>query len=171
MSCIGLDATIDKSAFIKILVAVRAKLLDFTLKLEREVPVSTLITVGRNSEISAVEAATVTQLTQNIFNAPIHNISSSGGSSIINLNVIQGDVGSLEKALIAKGFDQSEAKELASVAASESPEQNRPFGVRAGAWIGKRLSQGADGIFRIGGRVLEDDIASLFQKFYNGMIG
>lgn len=167
MTCLDLDARIDEGAFVRILSAVRAKLLDFTLALERNVPVASLISVGTSSEVKEKDSASVTQLTQNIFNAPVNQSNSIQNTSTVNIQVVTGNVESLESALIAKGLEKTDAAELAALAGDEKPEKDATFGSKAKNWLAKKATKGADGLLRIGGRVLEDDIAQLFRQFYD----
>ncbi|WP_367020457.1 hypothetical protein [Roseibium algicola] len=169
MACIDVSAKIDISAFVRILAAVRAKLLDFTLELERKVPVAKLISVGAETDVRLSDQEQVTQLTQNIFNGPVHQTTTTDNSSTVNIQVIQGNVASLENALVAKGLGKAEASELASIAGEEKPEEKSTFGAQAKKWIGQRVSKGADGLLRIGGKVLEDDVTELFRQFYDGL--
>jgi len=167
-TCIELVAHIDISAFVRIISAVRTKLLDFTLELEKRVPISSLIEVGKRSEISNSDTEKVTQITQNVFNAPVNNISNSGAAASISVTVQSGDVDSLKRALVERGLSSQAASELAEIAESEEPESpHEPFGTRAKSWISKRVEAGADGILKIGGQTAKDEISDLFQQFYD----
>jgi hypothetical protein len=91
MSVIEISSKIDKGAFSRVQHAVRAKTLDFTLKLEKQVPLVAEIEVGAAPvTISPDEQKNVENLTQNIFydvRGDVTNIHSSGGSnSRVNLN-------------------------------------------------------------------------------------
>lgn len=116
---IELNAHLDIGAFIRITSVVRAKLLDFTLELEKKVPVSTSIVVGGNVVVTSVDTDKVTHITQNTFNAPVHNITTSGMGSPVNVTVLKGDVTSLVNALTSIGLKPEDAKELAEIADSE----------------------------------------------------
>lgn len=170
-TCIDLNARIDKSAFVRVISAVRSKLLDFTLELEKRVPISSKIAVGMVSEVTALDTAKVTQITQNIFNAPVNNITSTGTAATLSISVVSGNSESLERALIARGVVPEDAKELADIASGEQPEDtSEPFGKRAKAWIGKRIESGVDGVLKIGGNLAKDDIAELFKHFYDKLL-
>lgn len=168
---LDIDAKLDVGAFARIGAAVRAKLLDLVLALEKQIPEASKITVG--TQAPAINDITRENVTQ-VFNQTIHgnvtNIANSGSAASISVNVLQGDVASLEKALAALGLTPGEASELANIAAGEKPEGGgKGFGARAAEWIGKRLSAGADGVMRIGGRVLEDEIGTAIQGFYDNL--
>lgn len=165
-----LTGRIDIGAFARILSVVRSRLLDFVLELERKVPVSSTIIVGKEIKITQIDTETVSHITQNFFNAPVQNITTSGTASPVNISVVQGDVASLESALSLLGLSGEDAEELSKIASTEKPEDSKAtFGSKAAGWITSRLSKGADGVLKIGGKVLEDDIAKLFRQFYDNI--
>lgn len=88
MSVIEVTSRIDTGAFARIQHAVRAKMLDFTLQLEKQVPAVGEIEVGaRPIEMSSEDQKSVEHLTQHIFYGDVTNIHSSGdANSRINLN-------------------------------------------------------------------------------------
>ncbi len=88
MSIVDINSRIDTGAFARIQHAVRAKTLDFTLKLEKQIPAVMDIEVGaRPIEISSDDQKSVEHLTQHIFYGDVTNILSSGdANSRVNLN-------------------------------------------------------------------------------------
>ncbi|MDX1742179.1 MAG: hypothetical protein R3186_01090 [Ruegeria sp.] len=88
MGIVEINSRIDTGAFARIQHAVRAKTLDFTLQLEKQVPAVTGIEVGANPiEISSDDQKNVEHLTQHIFYGDVTNIHSSGdANSRVNLN-------------------------------------------------------------------------------------
>ncbi len=91
MSIIEINSKIDTGAFARVQHAVRAKTLDFTLKLEKHVPSVAEIEVGTAPvKISPDEQKNVETLTLNIFyevQGDVTNIHSSGdANSRVNLN-------------------------------------------------------------------------------------
>ncbi|UWQ41619.1 hypothetical protein K3718_00595 [Leisingera aquaemixtae] len=91
MAIIEIDSKIDTGAFARVQHAVRAKTLDFTLKLEKHVPSVAEIEVGTTPvKMSPDEQKNVENLTQNIFydvQGDVTNIHSSGdANSRVNLN-------------------------------------------------------------------------------------
>ena len=91
MSIIEINSRIDKGAFARVQHAVRAKTLDFTLKLEKHVPSVAEIEVGTAPvKMSLDEQRNVEHLTQNVFydvKGDVTNIHSSGdANSRVNLN-------------------------------------------------------------------------------------
>jgi hypothetical protein len=91
MAIIEINSKIDTGAFARIQHAVRAKALDFTLKLEKRVPSVAEIEVGTaHVTMSPDERKNIESLTQNIFydvQGDVTNIHSSGdANSRVNLN-------------------------------------------------------------------------------------
>lgn len=166
---IELQARISSGTFFGIVNTVRSRLLNFVLELEQKVPVSADIVVGGSAEVTSLDTDKVAYLTQNIFNAPVQNITTSGTASTINANVIRGDVESLKKALEALGLAPTEAHSLANIASGEKPGATQRIGERASEWIKSRVSRGADGILKIGGKIMEDDITNLLREFYDNL--
>lgn len=88
MAVIEVESRIDTGAFARIQHAVRAKTLDFTLQLEKQVPAVVEIEVGAHPiEMSSDDQRSIEHLTQHIFYGDITNIHSSGdANSRVNLN-------------------------------------------------------------------------------------
>ncbi|TPW26340.1 hypothetical protein FJU08_22395 [Martelella alba] len=88
MAIIDIKSRIDTGALARIQHAVRAKTLDFTLQLEKQVPAVREIAVGANPiEMSSDDQNNVEQLTQQIFYGNVTNILNSGAAnSRVNLN-------------------------------------------------------------------------------------
>jgi hypothetical protein len=91
MAILEINSKIDIGAFARVQHAVRAKTLDFTLKLEKHVPSVAEIEVGTTPvKMSPDEQKNVESLTQNIFydvQGDVTNIHSSGdANSRVNLN-------------------------------------------------------------------------------------
>jgi len=88
MTIVEVSSRIDTGAFARVQHAVRAKMLDFTLQLEKQVPAVGQIEVGaRAIEISSDDQKSVEHLTQHIFYGDVTHIHSSGdANSRINLN-------------------------------------------------------------------------------------
>lgn len=165
-SLLQLSGKIERSAFIRIKNVVRAKLIDLSLKLEKEVPIARQVVVGSDLTIAAAETEKVTHITQNIFFGPVSTISSTGPSSLIQQSIVSGDIKQLENALLALGLSNQEANELASLTANEAPENGDKVGKRVADWLLKRVSNGVDGVLKIGGKVVQDDIVRLIEQYY-----
>jgi hypothetical protein len=148
--------------------AVRTRLLDLTIAIEKRLPASAEITIGTQGTTNPKEEVAVTQIFHQTVYGDMTNVASSGSNGTVNVNVTKGESRSLQAALQKLGFDESEANELVAIAADEKPDTpDQPFGAKARAWIGKRISKGADGVLAAGGKVTQKELVELFQQFYD----
>lgn len=88
MAIVDINSKIDTSAFARVQYAVRAKMLDFTLQLEKQVPAVRVIEVGASPiKMSSDDQRSVEHITQHIIHGDVTNIHSSGAAnSRVNLN-------------------------------------------------------------------------------------
>jgi AbiTii len=169
-TCISVRGLFDSGAFVRVQSTVRAKALDLCMRIEKELPAATEITVGPSTmNISTDETAQVTQIFNQTFNAPYTAITSTGAAATFQLNVSVGDQSSLQKALADQGMRAVEAIELAEIVASERPEsEDEPFGAKAKAWIAEKAKHGASDIWKFGLDVAKDAIKQYVKQFYFG---
>ena len=167
MAIIEISNRIDTGAFTRIQHAVRAKTLDFALKLEKQVPAAAEISVGHTGgAITPTEQENIRHLTQQIFYGDVTNILADSGSAV-TLNVIKGDTLSLANALEAAGIPSGEAKELAEIADQEPPQNDmQPLGTNVQAWLKDKLKEGAVEAWGIGKSVAREVITEALKKFY-----
>ncbi|MCY4460335.1 MAG: hypothetical protein OXC26_08055 [Albidovulum sp.] len=167
MAIVEISNRIDTGAFTRIQHAVRAKTLDFALKLEKQVPAAAEISVGQTGgAITPTEQENVKNLTQQIFYGDVTNIHADYGSSV-TLNVTKGDTSSLAKALEAAGFPSDEAKELAEIAGKEaSQDEMKPLGTNVQEWLKDKLKGGAVDAWGIGKSVARELVIEALKQFY-----
>ena len=170
MAIVEIDNRIDTGAFTRVQQAVRAKALDFSLKLEKQVPAAAEISVGQTGgAITPTEQENVKHLTQQIFYGDVTNIHADSGSAV-TLNVIKGDTSSLTKALEEAGFPSGEAKELAEIAGKEGPQDEmQPLGTNVQEWMRDKLKGGAAEAWGIGKSVARDVIIGALKQYYGLM--
>lgn len=151
-SCISVTGDVSESSLEQLRYAVRTRMLELTIQLEKEIPAAAEITVGpMEKQTSAVDSDAVTQVVQQTILGNQTTIHSSGPAARISVNVVQGDVGSLTRSLIDGGIGEADARELAEIVASEEPESaDQPFGVRAGDWFARNIAKAADGTWKAG---------------------
>jgi AbiTii len=168
LPCLELFAKLDIGAFARIQHSVRAKVLDLTLELEKRIPAAATIAIGKPVEgIGPTEAASVGNLTQQIFYGDVTNINSSGLAAQITISAIKGDAESLTRFLIEKGIPELDAKELSDIVASEVPEgADSPVGKRAQSWIADKLSKGASEVWGIGKAVATEVVKEAIKQYY-----
>lgn len=151
MACNAVHGTIGTSGLVAIRHAVRSRLLDLTLQLEKDVPVAALVEVGGHQATTAKDAALTTQFFQQIVQGDVNNISSSGQGNIVTVGEVRGDIRSLIKHLGAQGLAQEEAEEAAAIIASEPPEtESDPLGEGAKEWVWEKAKQAGSSVATMG---------------------
>ena len=167
MAILDISNRIDKGAFTRIQHAVRAKTLDFSLKLEKQVPTAAEISVGQTGgTITSTEQENVRHLTQQIFYGDVTNILANSGSAV-TLNVIKGDTSSLAKALEAAGIPSGEAREVAEIARQETPQDEvGSLGTNVQEWLRDKLKGGAVEAWGIGKSVASQVISEALRQYY-----
>ena len=170
MAIVEISNRIDTGAFTRIQQAVRAKTLDFALKLEKQVPVAAGISVGKTGgAITSIEQENIKHLTQQIFYGDVTNILANSGSAVM-LNVVKGDTSSLAKALEAAGIPSGEAEELAEIANQEAPQNEmQPLGTNVQEWLRNKLKGGAVEAWGIGKSVARQVISEALKQYYGLM--
>lgn len=170
MAIIDISNRIDTGAFTHIQQAVRAKALDFALKLEKQVPAAADISVEQmSSAITPTEQEDIKHLTQQTFYGDVTNIHADAGTTV-TLNVIKGDASSLVKALEAAGIPSGEAKELVEIAGREAPQNDKePLGANAQQWLTDKLKGGAVEAWGIGKSVAREVIIQAVKQYYGLM--
>lgn len=168
MSCIAINSSIDIGSFVRVQQIVRSKVLDLTLELEKNVPAAAEIVVGQSAEaITPEDKAQVTHLTQQVFYGDVTNISGTGSSAQITLNVAKGSRDDLISALTGKGIRKKEAEELAAIAAAEQPEGvDEPFGKKGAKWLADKAKKGAMEIWGIGKEVGTQVVKEALMQYY-----
>jgi hypothetical protein len=168
-SIISVTGMFGGAPFASIHQVVRAKILDLTLALEKQVAIAGEVEIGKPAApVTDAVKANVTQITNNTFYGGTHTtITNSGSVETINVSVLPGDQDSVVRWLVEQGAPEDDARELATIAASEKPENDdEPFGKRAKKWIGGKLSKGAAGLWNMGQNAGQALIIEAFKRYY-----
>lgn len=169
MACHSVRGIISRSSLVEMIGALRARLLELTLELEKNVPGAGEIAAGQSSKPTEPEkAAIVTHITNQIVNGPVgSNVANSGAGAQFNISIQQGDIVSLAKTLAEGGIPDAEAQEFAAIVASEKPDgPNQPFGSKAKSWIATNISKALDGTWKIGAAVATTLLTEAVSHFY-----
>lgn len=168
MACVEVHGTFDINAFIRIQHAVRAKVLDLTLELEKSIPSAASIEIGQSqNHTDVLDTAHVTQITQNIFYGSVTNVHSSGDNNKLKFVINEGNDEQLVSALTRAGLPKEEASELARSAASEKPtDMNNPLGKSVKSWLIDKLNSGAAEAWGIGKTVLQSVVTEALKQYY-----
>lgn len=166
-ACNEVKGTFSRSSLAAIRHAVRSRVLELTIELEKSVPQASSIELGKGEPISGRNAAVATQIAQQIIYGNVTSIAATGEGARINVAVGERDSGSLLKFLTDSGFPEADARELAQIAATEEPESaSEPMGSKARDWLVKNLKKAADGTWKMGLAVATDVVKEALLKFY-----
>ncbi|HJR56936.1 MAG TPA: hypothetical protein VJ798_10175 [Rhizomicrobium sp.] len=166
-ACNGVDGEFSMASLVEIQNAVRARALELTLKIEKSVPAAADITIGPSAAPKPKDTEAVTQITNQVIYGNYTAISNTGAGAQFSLSISSGDAGSVIKGLEAAGFPNTDAKEIATILASEKPENEaEPFGKKAKAWIAKNLVKATNGAWSMGISVATQLLTEAAKKYY-----
>jgi hypothetical protein len=148
MACHGVRGTISASSLVGIRSAVKNRVLELTIELEKAVPDAALIGFGQAAKVNA---AAVTQVINQVFHGDATSILNTGDGASINVSIKSGDAKGLAQALMAAGIAKADAEEFSEIVAAEKPEsKSEPFGAKAKAWIADNINKAVDGTWKVG---------------------
>lgn len=168
-ACNSVVGIVSKAALTELQNAVRTRVLELTLQIEKTLPAAAEITLGPPPVAvpPAADGEKVTQITQQIIHGNYTSISNTGDSAIIRVNVSEGDGNAFIEALVVAGIAKSDAEELSRIVVSEEPEsKTEPFGKRAKAWIAKNIGKAADGTWKVGIAVATSVLTEAAMRYY-----
>jgi hypothetical protein len=169
MHCTSVTGDISSTSIGEILNIVRARVLELTMKLDKEVPGSSEISIGHDLEKDSGTAKKVEQVVNMTVHGPNTMITSTGSQTEIAINNVQGDLKSFENELISAGVPDSAAKEFSQIISNEKPEgPDTTFGNKASEWLGKAMPEIAKGTWGIGISVATRVLEEAAKKYYGG---
>lgn len=164
--CTSAWKALPKPTLVGILEAVRNRLLDFVLDLEKRFP-ELRISDERLSTLSAHDFGTSLQIIVEGSN----NIIATNDSEIKNINqtstVVAGDLGSLRQYLSGVGIDENDLDSLEeAITVDGPPSKPGEYGPNISAWVGDISSKAATGVYKVGFQVMISVIASGLTDFF-----
>jgi len=146
MSCLSAWQELSTAAFVGIVEAVRSKLIDFVLEIERENP-----DAGEGK--TPLRPERVAQIFQQVFNVSGNANIASGSenfSQYSSVEIKQGDLQGLSGYLKSLGLDDDDGKELLEALKSDPrPESRERLGPRVSKWLGKMATKAASGVWGV----------------------
>ena len=166
-TCIDVQGAISRAALTELQYAVRSRILELTLELERSIPAATEITSGSPEPSEKVNFEKVNQISHQIIYGNVTTISSSGAGSQINVSIGERDNKAFIEYLVKAGIPKTDASELADIVGAEEPgSTEEPFGTKAKAWLVKNIRKAADGTWKIGVSVATRVLTEAALKYY-----
>lgn len=165
-SCNDVKASISCTSLQEIRQAVKSRILELTLKLEKEIPAATLVTFGEPKKQNNVSDQ-VQQISQQIIYGNVGTAVASGHSSNVTVFISERDTKELIEHLINSGIPESDATEIANIMESEEPASiEEPFGEKARKWLGANLQKAAKGTWDIGISLATQVMTEAALKYY-----
>ncbi|TVM31939.1 hypothetical protein [Oceanidesulfovibrio marinus] len=165
-ACNSVSGRISRTSLTEIQQAVRARILELTLELEKSIPAAADVAFGA-SKGRDTNPEKVQQITQQIIYGNVTTAVAGGHGSNISINVNERDSDSFVRHLVESGIVEEDAKSLASILETEEPEgEQEPFGKKAKNWIASNLKKAVDGTWKIGLSVATAVITEAAKKYY-----
>lgn len=167
-ACNDICGKISPVSLSEIQQAVRNRVLELTLELEKSIPAAAHITFGavkfenNNSEF-------VQKISQQIIYGNVTTAVSGGDRANITVavNVEERNGDSLIEYLEASGISHADATEFAKIVEAEEPaSKEEPFGPRAKNWVASNLKKAAEGTWNVGISVATKVLTEAALKFY-----
>lgn len=166
-ACNDVQGTISRAALTELQHAVRSRILELTLELEKSIPATTAIAFGGPDSSEQVNSEKVNQISQQIIYGNVTASSSSGAGSKINVSINERDDKAFIEYLVKAGIPKDDASDLADIVAAEEPSSaEEPLGAKAKAWLVKNIQKAADGTWKIGVSVAAKVLTEAALKYY-----
>ncbi len=165
-ACNDIKATISRTAIAEIHQAVRSRILELTLELEKTIPAASLVTFGApvNEETNSEK---VQQISQQIIYGNVNTAVAGGHGANIAVAVGERDKDSFIEHLVATGFPREDVAELAEIIEAEEPSNaEEPFGQNAKNWIASNIKKAAEGTWNMGISVATKVLTEAALKYY-----
>ena len=166
-ACNSVTGFIPVGALVELQSSVRNRVLELTIRLEKEIPRVATIAVGPQSNHSTIDTNEVSQIINQVIYDNHMEIHNSGSGAQFVLNIGTGDVNAFTKALASSGIPEHTARELAIILSEEEPQsREEPFGERARDWLKTNLGRFADGTWKVGVAVGTNLLTEAAMRFY-----
>src|SRR3989338_4546626 len=106
-ACNEVSGTIARAALAEIMHAVRSRVLELTIELEKAVPEVTAIAVGKTDSGPPASSAVATQISQQIIYGNVTSISAMGAGARVNVSISEGDTQGLVEYLKQAGIAEA----------------------------------------------------------------
>ena len=136
MACNRVVAEVPISAFSAIQSVVRNRLLELTLELEQKTAAAKVTVNATHVPPTQDQAMVVNNITNQVVHGDsFTTFTAAHDASQVSVIVQTKDSAGLRAALVAAGFDDSSAAELAQTVADDSVTKDAPIGVATGKWL------------------------------------
>ncbi|MDH2291566.1 hypothetical protein QD172_09930 [Cobetia sp. 10Alg 146] len=165
-ACNEIAGNISRVSLSEIQQAVRSRILELTLQLEKSIPAAVHITFGAPKS-ERTNSKKVQQITQQIIYGNVTTAVAGDHGSSISVIVEERNRESIVGFLEAAGIPKDDAAEFAEIVDAEEPtSEDEPFGEGAKNWVASNLKKATEGTWNIGVSVATTVLAEAALKFY-----
>lgn len=165
-SCVDISASISRIAIAEIQQAVRSRILELTIELEKAVPAAAHISFGA-PQANETNPEKVQHISQQIIYGDVTTAVAGSGDVQVSVEIGLRDKESFIEYLTDSGIANEDARELAEIVQSEEPSSpEEPFGEKAKIWISENLKKAVKGTWKVGISVASKVITEAAMKYY-----
>lgn len=167
-ACNMVKGIVSSASLFEIQNAVRSKIMELTIEIEKSIPQAHEITINYSTEnINRRKAEMVKQITNHIVYGNVTTVNNSGDSANFDVKINSGDVSSITSQLVERGIAPKDAADFLQILESEAPESAKePFGEKAKKWIASNIVKAVDGTWKAGVGVATDLLKEAALRYY-----
>ena len=166
-ACNAITGKVSTTQFREIQNAVRNRILELTLELEKTVPAAVEVTLEKPVGADSTGAEKVSQIVNQTIYGNYTGVTSTGASAQITLAIAKGDARAMVGELVKAGITKEDAEEFAEIVSGEEPESaGTPLGKRAREWLGRNIAKAAGGTWKAGLTVATKVLEEAAMHYY-----
>ena len=166
-ACNAVKGIISRLSIAEINYAVRSRILQFLIEIEKSFPEVSDINIGSLCSASNPNPAKVTQIYNQIFYGDITTVSNAENGAVVNISIKQYDDKALIEYLLHAGLPSSDVKDFAKIVASEKPVNDQdPLGEKAKDWLKENIKKAANGTWKIGVTLATKTLVEAVKQYY-----
>ncbi len=167
-ACNSVNGITGRSALVDCQYAIRSRILEFTLQLEKTIPQAADVAVAKTSATaSPIQKDTITQIAQNVFYGTVTNITNSGQIGSHITVIAKGDYEALRKHVEDVGLPAEDAKQIAEIIKSEPLDENsKELGPKAKTWVLANGKKAVGGAWKIGVGIATDLLTEAARQYW-----
>lgn len=162
MQCVAIWEEVPRHAFRGVLEAVRARILRYSIEIEKANPKAGEAAPGEHP----VPAETLRHLQQTVILGGNNIVSVSGRDTVQLVQLVAGDLGALLESMKRLGLSQPDIDELRAAIQAEPKKPAKGFGPKVQAWLGAMLSKAAEGTWQVAAPTGAQLLATLILRYY-----
>lgn len=167
MNCTSVTASMSPTNLQEIISVVKSRLLELTIQLEKELPKASKVNLEKRLEPTFDDIEKITQVFNVTVNGQSTIVSNSGDSVNITTKHQIGNTQALIDSLTDSGIPKEHAKELAKIAAKESPDlPENPMGKSVRDWLSEKFPKIVNGAWNMTSSTAMNIIEEALKNYY-----